>query len=38
LPKAEDVNDLKGDLKYKAGLLDNAETTYARLKVDLEAR
>jgi hypothetical protein len=36
LPSATDVNGLKSDLDYKKGLLDNAENTYARLKVELE--
>jgi hypothetical protein len=38
LPSATDVNNLKSDLDYKKGLLDNAENTYARLKVELEQR
>ena len=38
LPTAGDVNNLKDDLSYKKNLLDNAENTYARLKVELEQR
>jgi hypothetical protein len=38
LPSASDVNNLKSDLAYKKDLLDNAENTYARLKVELEQR
>ena len=38
LPTAHDVNNYKDDLAFKKGQLDNAENTYARLKVELEQR
>ena len=36
LPTAAEVNDKRSDLAYKQGQLESAETTYARLKVELE--
>jgi hypothetical protein len=36
LPTKGAVKDLKEDLAYKEGLVENSETTYARLKVELE--
>lgn len=38
LPSQTDVKEIKDDLNYKKGLVENAETTYARLKVELEQR
>jgi hypothetical protein len=38
LPSANDVSGFKDDLAFKKGQLDNAENTYARLKVELEQR
>lgn len=38
LPSASKAQDLKGDLKFKGNELDNAESTYARLKVEVEQR
>jgi len=36
LPSRTDVAGYKDDLDFKKGQLDNAENTYARLKVELE--
>jgi intraflagellar transport protein 74 len=36
LPSASQVKDSKGDLDHKKGQLENAENTFARLKVELE--
>jgi ribonucleotide reductase alpha subunit len=36
LPSKGAVKDLKDDLEYKKNLVENSETTYARLKVELE--
>jgi len=38
LPSAAEVKDKKGELAFKQGQVDNAENTYARLKVELEQR
>lgn len=38
LPTTAGVNDMKGDLDHKKTQLDNAENTFARLKVELEQR
>ena len=38
LPSAAEVRDKKGELAFKQGQVDNAENTYARLKVELEQR
>lgn len=38
LPNKDKVTNDKNDLMYKQGQLENAETTYARLKVELEQR
>jgi hypothetical protein len=32
------VNEKKSDLDFKKGVLENSETTFARLKVELEQR
>lgn len=36
LPSKGAVKDLKEDLAYKEGLVENSENTFARLKVELE--
>mmetsp|Transcript_984 Transcript_984/g.991 ORF Transcript_984/g.991 Transcript_984/m.991 type:complete len:227 (+) Transcript_984:1061-1741(+) len=38
LPSAAQVQDQRSDLQFKQGQLENAETTFARLKVELEQR
>jgi len=38
LPTAAQYKDKKEELAFKQGQVDNSETTYARLKVELEAR
>ena len=36
LPSKNEVNNMTGDLNFVNNNYDNAETTYARLKVELE--
>lgn len=36
LPTAAQFQDKKSELEFKKGQVENAETTYARLKVELE--
>ena len=38
LPTAAQFKDKKEELAFKQGQVENAETTYARLKVELEQR
>lgn len=38
LPTAAQFKDTKAELAFKQGQVENAETTYARLKVELEQR
>jgi len=38
LPSQAEFKDMKGDLDFKKNLLDNAENTVARIKVELEQR
>lgn len=38
LPSSAQVKDMKDDLDFKKNQLENAETTYARLKVEMEDR
>ena len=38
MPSKNDVKDMKGDLAYTKGLVEDSETTYARVKVELEQR
>mmetsp|Transcript_30506 Transcript_30506/g.29969 ORF Transcript_30506/g.29969 Transcript_30506/m.29969 type:complete len:529 (+) Transcript_30506:13-1599(+) len=38
LPSKNDVKDMKGDLAYTKGLVEDSETTYARVKVELDQR
>ena len=38
LPSASQAKEYKDDLKFKENQLDNAEVTYARLKVEVEQR
>jgi hypothetical protein len=38
LPSKQDVMGMKDDMAFKQGQLENSETTYARLKVELEQR
>lgn len=38
LPSAAEFQDKKGELAFKQEQLENAENTYARLKVELEQR
>lgn len=38
LPSLNDVQTMGDDLAFKQGQLNNAETTFARLKVELEQR
>jgi chromosome segregation ATPase len=38
LPSRSDVKDMKGDLAYTKGLVEDSENTFARVKVELEQR
>jgi intraflagellar transport protein 74 len=38
LPSRGDVSNMKGDLAYTKGLVEDSENTYARVKVELEQR
>jgi len=38
LPSMQEVGEMKDDLRFKQGQLENSETTYARLKVEKEQR
>jgi hypothetical protein len=38
LPTTQEVGEMKDDLRFKQGQLENSETTYARLKVEKEQR
>jgi intraflagellar transport protein 74 len=38
LPSKNDVSNMKGDLAYTKGLVEDSENTYARVKVELEQR
>lgn len=38
LPSKENVSNMKGDLAYTKGLVEDSENTYARVKVELDQR